>query len=648
MKWRSHQLKMHPLSKPQSAYRVGWSFLLLLLAACASGPAPVSDFSTHAAPNGKRLKELTNPGTVRYIGAAVRTAQLNRDATRATKIEFRLALPADVAGKYISVRLGSPTGKEIARLQTQSTGGWGNYQVQSTNIFGATAVTGEQTLYLVAQGSGGSVANLDWFQLRSATNAFVATKEIEQNDGEQGVVKIPGSATTAFTGIGSFSVGDWIKFERTNFGPHYDASYRTLAADEFNLITPEYSMKMKHTWLDRESPHDFTKADVVVDFAKSHGAKVHGHTLVWHASLPDWVPRLEEQNAWSTLREVMLTHINKVLQHYRNEDSVAVWDVVNEAIDWNGSAWAYRETPWKKAFENQPGGTSYTYIDEAFRAARAADPGVQLIYNDFHIEKYQAKRDLVLQLVSGMQSRGVPIDGVGLQLHVRPGDFTFDELSETIEAFAKKGLDVYITELDYLLIDDSTTKLVEQADVYWGIINRCIAEPRCVALQTWGFTDRYTWLDARNGTKTFPLPFDRNLNPKPAYYALQAQLEGWERLENKNRPETYLRARGDANLEVSEWENFHSQQWKIENLGSGWARLKNRNYGTYLRARGDGSVTMEPWQNLHSQQWKLDPVDDRWYRIENRLYTTYLRLQDSGEITVNPWNNYASQKWRDN
>jgi len=100
--------------------------------------------------------------------------------------------------------------------------------------------------------------------------------------------------------------------------------------------------------------------------------------------------------------------------HYPGK--IFAWDVVNEAIADNG---ALRSSIWY----DQPGtgliGTGY--VEQAFRWAREAAPDALLFYNDYNVEGPGTKFNALYNLVKDFVDRGVPIDGVGLQMHLTTG-----------------------------------------------------------------------------------------------------------------------------------------------------------------------------------------------------------------------------------
>ncbi|HSD82348.1 MAG TPA: endo-1,4-beta-xylanase, partial [Anaerolineae bacterium] len=299
---------------------------------------------------------------------------------------------------------------------------------------------------------------------------------------------------------------------RDNFWTMSDAApYQEVARTEFNFLTPENSMKWNAT---EPSQNNFTfaQADQHVAFAQTNNMKIHGHTLVWHSQLPDWVAN----GSWTSasLTAVMNNHINRVMGHFVNK--IYVWDVVNEAFNEDGSRRS-------SVFQNVIGNG---YIEQAFRTAAAADSTAKLVYNDYNIETVNSKSTAVYNMLADFKNRGVPIDGVGLQMHLTNGGLDYNSLATNMQRFAALGLEVYITEMDVRFpVPVSQTDLNNQATIYRNVTNRCLAQPACKALQVWGIPDKYSWVPDTFPGQGAPLLFDDNYNAKPAYYAVQSELQ---------------------------------------------------------------------------------------------------------------------------
>src|ERR671929_1340511 len=274
-----------------------------------------------------------------------------------------------------------------------------------------------------------------------------------------------------------------------------DSTYSAILDREFNMITPENEMKWDTTEPSRGS-FNFGPADTIVNHAMSHGQRMRGHTTVWHSQLPGWVSSITDAN---TLRSVMDNHITTEMNHFKGK--IYAWDVVNEAFA-DGST-QHRSSVFQNVLGNG-------FIEEAFRTARAADPGAKLCYNDYNIEDWNAaKTQGVYAMVKDFKSRGVPIDCVGFQSHFGSGGppSTFQT---TLSNFAALGVDVQLTELDIAQAP---------ATAYANTIKDCVNVSRCAGITVWGIRDSDSWRTGAN-----PLLFDGNGNKKPAYDAVLSAL----------------------------------------------------------------------------------------------------------------------------
>lgn len=302
-----------------------------------------------------------------------------------------------------------------------------------------------------------------------------------------------------------------------------EAAYSATLAREFNMVEPEDTLKW-WTLRQKQDAFDFREGDEIVRFAQAHGMKVRGHCLVWDHNNPDWLAagHFNPQQLSYLLRE----HIFTVMRHYTGQ--VFAWDVVNEALDENGH---FKDSPWY----NQPGigfaEKDSAYVEQAFRWAHEADPKASLFYNDNGAEGLGRKSDAVYAMVKYFKQRGVPIDGVGLQMHVTGTALDTEAIVKNIARLAALGLQVHITELDVSLPVDAngstagSDDLKAQADVYRRIVRACVQDSACTAIQTWGFTDKYSWIGSHSHhTRGAALPFDRTYQPKPAYQAMIEEL----------------------------------------------------------------------------------------------------------------------------
>jgi endo-1,4-beta-xylanase len=325
---------------------------------------------------------------------------------------------------------------------------------------------------------------------------------------------------------------------KNHFAGYFDigvaVSPKALATDEaaliqkeFNSITAENAMKMGPIH-PKEDVFFWRDADSIVHFAGRNQMKVRGHTLCWHQQTPSWI--FTDANGDTVSKDVLLArlknHIAAVVGRYKGR--IYAWDVVNEAIS-DSPAEFYRKSPWYRIVGED-------YIAKAFEYAHEADPGALLFYNDYN-ETDPVKRDKIVRLIKGLQVRGVPIHGVGLQAHWSITEPDSGRLDSTLTQFSKLGIELHITELDISVYPKEHARRDRQpsdADTLFTAHReqqQREAYKRCFALfrkhkgavrsvTFWNVSDRASWLDnfPVRGRKDYPLLFDRNLMPKNAYW----------------------------------------------------------------------------------------------------------------------------------
>ncbi|MFY1614862.1 endo-1,4-beta-xylanase [Micromonospora sp. WMMD736] len=266
-----------------------------------------------------------------------------------------------------------------------------------------------------------------------------------------------------------------------------DSQFAGIVNREFNQLTPENEMKWDATE-PQQGRFNYSGGDQIVAHAQSHGMIVRGHTLLWYQQQPGWAQGM----SGTALRNAAINHVTQVATHYRGK--IYAWDVVNEAFADGGSG-GRRDSNLQR--------TGNDWIEAAFRAARAADPGAKLCYNDYNTDGINAKSTGIYNMVRDFKSRGVPIDCVGFQSHLGttvPGDY-----QANLQRFADLGVDVQITELDI-------AQGSNQANAYAQVTRACMAIPRCTGITVWGVRDSDSWRSNDN-----PLLFDRSGNKKAAY-----------------------------------------------------------------------------------------------------------------------------------
>lgn len=313
-----------------------------------------------------------------------------------------------------------------------------------------------------------------------------------------------------------------------------DPAYASTVVAQFNQLTAENEMK----WESIEPEpgvFDFSRADAIVAFARDNGMQVRGHTLVWHSQLAPWVEALTGADA---VREAMTRHIQTVVGHYRDNfpGVVVAWDVVNEAMNvmqgpMGGTA-IYRDSVFYRELGEG-------FIAEAFQIAHDADPDALLFYNDFGVEGTNgAKSNGTFDMVSGLVAAGVPIHGMGFQMHTGPIDQgpAAQDFAANIARYEALGLQVEITEMDVTLcaVGDNVLGLELQRYRYNRIVSACFESPACRSVSLWGLTDPSSWLNDTGctqgmitlDTQPAPLAFDDAFGRKRAWWGIYDALTG--------------------------------------------------------------------------------------------------------------------------
>jgi endo-1,4-beta-xylanase len=306
---------------------------------------------------------------------------------------------------------------------------------------------------------------------------------------------------------------------------------------QFNSVTAENAMKWERIHPD-PGTYCFGLGDSIADYARSNGMALIGHVLVWHSQTPEWVflDSLGNHLTREALLERMREHIRTVVGHYRGK--VLGWDVVNEAVDEDGSL---RPTKWLEIIGED-------YIEKAFIFAHEADPDAELYYNDYNNEE-PLKRAGVTAIVRSLKEKGIRIDGVGIQGHWHLDSPDFRIVDESITEYAKLGMKVMITELEINVLPtpawlygadisktagyrDSLNPYVaglppevgkQLSERYAALFRILLKHDDAVTRVTfWGLHDGYSWKNdwPIPGRTNYPLLFDREYIPKKAYYAV--------------------------------------------------------------------------------------------------------------------------------
>jgi endo-1,4-beta-xylanase len=343
------------------------------------------------------------------------------------------------------------------------------------------------------------------------------------------------SLKDAFQGI--FRIGAAIN--QTQFEGR-DTRGDAIIAAQFNTISPENVLKWEvvHPQL---GTYNFEPGDRYVAFGEKYKMFIIGHCLVWHSQVPRWV--FQDDQGKPLTRDALLDrmhdHIKTVVGHFKGR--IGGWDVVNEALNEDGTM---RKSQWYNIIGDD-------FIIKAFQFAHEADPNVELYYNDYSLEN-EPKRKGAVELIKKLKAANVPVRAVGLQGHDKLDWPTAQQQSDTIQAFAALGVKVNITELDIDVLPrmarggnsadvadvaaaarganpyaNGLPDAVQQqlADKYAELFKVFVAHRDSITRITlWGVTDADSWLN--RGRANYPLLFDRDGKPKPAFYSVIKTASG--------------------------------------------------------------------------------------------------------------------------
>ncbi|KXG53404.1 Glycoside hydrolase, superfamily [Penicillium griseofulvum] len=279
-----------------------------------------------------------------------------------------------------------------------------------------------------------------------------------------------------------------------------DPRFADVLANQFNSLSPENELKW--SFINPSKGHyDWDAIDRLVAFAEENNMAVKGHGLISSCCNPDFLLNITEPAA---IRAAMKTHFEAVMHRY--DGKMDRWDVVTEALQTQGGG--LNNNTFSKVLG--PG-----YIEDAFRIARAAAPDAKLFINENLVESLPGKRQELYNLVSALVAKGVPIDGVALQMHITEVAPTPGVLTEMVNYYNALGLEVTIAEMDVHTLNNAL-----ETDIYGAVITEAL-DAGITEISFWGFTDKhaYTWLE---GAK--PLMFDQCYKPKSEFYATHAAL----------------------------------------------------------------------------------------------------------------------------
>jgi endo-1,4-beta-xylanase len=334
--------------------------------------------------------------------------------------------------------------------------------------------------------------------------------------------------TETLQGVAPFKIGAAIDEYRLQT----DDLYKKTLLDQQNSITIENAVKWSNVHPSQNS-FDFSGGDYIANFCAANNKRLHGHCLVWYASNPGWLNNFTGDSlAWEQLFK---THIQTVVTHYKGK--AKGWDVVNEAFrDEDGTL----RVQDRYANDNFDDGCIWArhlgtdYIAKAFKYAHEADPAALLFYNEYGQEWKDEKTTAIINMVNDFKTRGIPIDGIGLQMHIDI-NAPNDGIIKAIKRLAATGLLIHISELDIKvnpandpLLLYTTDLQTRQADKFAFIAAQykaLVPAPQQYGITTWNVGDKDSWIRTYLLIKDWPLFFDDTYTKKSCYYSFKQALK---------------------------------------------------------------------------------------------------------------------------
>ena len=299
-----------------------------------------------------------------------------------------------------------------------------------------------------------------------------------------------------------------------------DSTFKTYLNTDFNSITAENDMKMANIFKGAGN-YDFSDGDVIVAYAKANGFRVFGHALIWHSSVPGWLRNFNSSDAeFETLIEAYIkatvTHFaqEKITINGQEVSVVAGWDVVNEA---------FTETAKNELFRQRLGSD---YVAKCFQWAREANADVKLFYNDYNLESQQSKMLEVTTMIDDFKSRNIPIDGVGLQMHIDYINPSRQQIQSNVDLLLEKNVLIHFSELDITVNRSGSLKALSyqralaQEERYRQVVElyNNISPEKRYGITLWGMRDTDSWLlNFHDNPYEYPLLFDASYNYKIAH-----------------------------------------------------------------------------------------------------------------------------------
>lgn len=313
--------------------------------------------------------------------------------------------------------------------------------------------------------------------------------------------------------------------DNVQLGVHVDASrlsssiYPDIVDGQFSFLTIDGDSHFKQVEPERNK-YNFADTDKMVAFAETHNMPVQFHHLIWGDPyyLPDWLTKGNYSK--SEILQIMHDHINAIVDRYKGK--IREYSVVNEAFSENQHVYGLQN--WFA----QHLGSQTNYIDQMFEWAHQDDPNAKLLLNDFDNETKTSVSDAMFNYIKAAKARGVPIDGIGMQMHIDASNPPNRQaMIANMKRFATIGVPVYVTEFDIdtnHVSGNSTYKQYLESKIVKDVVGACVASKNCPSFDVFGLTNKNDLIKRLTGTKSRAYMLDSRYRPRQQYYAFR---EAW-------------------------------------------------------------------------------------------------------------------------
>ncbi|MDR0931439.1 MAG: endo-1,4-beta-xylanase [Victivallales bacterium] len=379
----------------------------------------------------------------------------------------------------------------------------------------------------------------------------------------------------------------WKTMEMKEGHPRYEAEYRDTADFWNHCAEPQKELHWRRP-----------AVDPVVEFCRSKGVRLHGHTLVWGNNtwqIPDWLiakiplqslkkanfdfythDKLRSNATEFAFTDMSVEQMEEALGEYttlinthmakriieiamRYGDKVDSWDVVNEsAKDFHVGAMFPDSKLCKSTYGPMPG--DYTF--RGFKIAEGVFPAkAKLNINDYFLNESYANQ------VDDLLKRGCKIDIMGAQMHLfdpkaclsiaegknhDSGDTQSPvRVRETMDIISKPGLPLHLSEITIVSPTTDRRGQIIQAGIARNLYRLWFSLEPMMGITWWNVVDGCGAL----GEPAISGLFTRDMQPKLAYYALD------ELINHEWRTNTVCNADKDAKAQFRGFRGNYRLSW---------------------------------------------------------------------------------------